>query len=108
MGDGKIQQNWDWVVALLAWIGRGASFLIEVQRIPELDGLVKVFVLEQDDSFVDDRHFVYPMKIAAWLSVVYSIQFRCLVSLRLSHYALSSTLLASSGGFLIERCYILV
>jgi len=54
MGDGKIQQNWDWVMDMAALIGRRATFLIEVQRIPELDGLFKVLVLEEDDSFVDD------------------------------------------------------
>ena len=46
MGDGKIQQNWDWVMDMAALIGRRDTFLIEVQRIPELDGLFKVLVLE--------------------------------------------------------------
>jgi len=30
MGDGKIQQNWDWVVDVIALIGRGAAFLLFV------------------------------------------------------------------------------
>jgi hypothetical protein len=113
MGEGKIQQSWDWVMDMTALIiGRRASSLIEVQRIPELDGLFKVLVLEQDDSFVDDGHFVYSVEIGhllfVWLFVVDSDQFRYLVGLWLSHYALSSAVLASSAGFLIERCYILV
>ena len=69
MGNGKIQQNWDWVVNMIALIGRGASFGIGAQRIPELDGLFKVLVLEEDDSLVDDGHFIYSVKIAHLLFV---------------------------------------